>query len=67
MENVGTKLEQPQALVTLVEEFVEASLDTIELERKLPYDIGWRAHAQYLKGLQREANAVLAKLVARHS
>jgi hypothetical protein len=58
------ELGHPTALVTLVEEFVEAALDTIELALDPPEDIVWRSHAEYLKGLLREANVMLAHLDA---
>jgi hypothetical protein len=50
-------------LVALVEELVDASLDTIELALDSPAESEWPPHVEYLKALQRQANGVLAALV----
>jgi hypothetical protein len=51
-------------LLTLVEELVDATVDTIEMMLESPSDIRSRSHADYLQRLQREANAMLAELSA---
>jgi hypothetical protein len=53
----------PQApLVVLVEELLDAQLDTIELALDLAPDPQWAGHRDYLKRLRREADALLARL-----
>jgi hypothetical protein len=67
---VPDQLTEPNTLLVLLEEYVSATLDTICLcvagEPETPAEVSgglaWRAHLEYLKGLQREANAQLAAL-----
>ncbi len=55
-----------ETLVALVQEYVHATLDTVQLVvgGGIPADPGrelaWAAHLDYLKRLQREAHTVLA-------
>lgn len=55
-----------ETLIALVEEYVDATLDTVHLVlgAGMPADPGrelaWAAHLEYLKRLQRVAHTVLA-------
>jgi len=55
-------MDAQEQLVVLVEELLEAHLDTIEMALELGPDPDWASHGDYLKRLQREARAVLARL-----
>jgi hypothetical protein len=60
----GSELEQllTSRLVTLVEELLDAHLDTIQLGDELCFDGTWRVHLDYLRALQRRGSEVVADL-----
>lgn len=51
-------------LITLVEELLDALLDTVELTGKHPVELEWRAHLEYLRALERRGQALLASFQA---
>ena len=53
----------PPSLVIMIEELLEAHVDTIELALELPPELGWDRHIEYLQALQREMSALLAGLL----
>lgn len=51
-------------LTELLEELLDAHLDTIELAPWAPVDPRWQAHLEYLRALQRRSCELLAVEVA---
>jgi hypothetical protein len=50
-------------LLALVEELLEAQLDTVELALEdSDTNVRWRGHVQYLQGLRRHGETLLARL-----
>jgi hypothetical protein len=49
-------------LLLLVDELLEASLDTVELTLERAPDREWSRHGDYLMRLQREAQALLSRI-----
>lgn len=47
-------------LVELVDELLEAHVDTIDMADRLIGDSGWELHVRYLQALQRAGQAMLA-------
>jgi hypothetical protein len=50
-------------LIELVEELVDAHLDTIEMALELKVE-GWGSHVEYLQALRRHANSLVSELAA---
>ncbi len=55
---------RPQVLVEIVDELCEAHLDTIELATNAAMTPEWHRHVDYLRALQRETRALLARAAA---
>jgi hypothetical protein len=51
-------------LVCLVEELLDAPLDTVEMVLDCGPDADWLSHVEYLKGLQRHGRAAIARTTA---
>ena len=49
-------------VATLIYELLDAHYDTAEMAAELPSDAVWEAHVDYLRALQREGRAVLARM-----
>jgi hypothetical protein len=49
-----------QSLDALLDELVEAHIDTIEMLVDYEHDPSWSSHAQYLRGLVRHAKRLTA-------
>jgi hypothetical protein len=64
-----TSVGQPE-VVALIYELLDAHNDTAQLADELPSDPCWEAHLDYLRALQREGRATLARMslegCARH-
>ena len=54
-------LDSEHVMVALIEEMIDANLDTINLLLARPDTTPWAGHADYLSALNREANALLAR------
>jgi hypothetical protein len=48
-------------LIDLMQELLDAHLDTIEMAADLPADADWASHADYLQRLRQAACGVLAR------
>ncbi|WCB96510.1 hypothetical protein DSM104299_05269 [Baekduia alba] len=55
------------ALLWLLDELLEAHLDTVEMILGGQSDADWTSHAEYLKGLQRLGRATIARACAQRS
>ena len=49
-------------VVELLEELLEANMDTVDLVGDAGTDVAWRSHVEYLRALHRHGAAVLARL-----
>jgi hypothetical protein len=50
------------SLITLLNELLDAHVDTIELALGLEGDIAWSMHLEYLRALQRQGQMALARI-----
>jgi len=50
------------ALTRLVHELLDAHVDTVELALGYEDDIAWNMHLGYLRALQRQSQALLARI-----
>jgi hypothetical protein len=53
-------------VATLIYELLDAHCDTVEMGADLASDVRWEAHLDYLRALQREGRAVLARMPVEH-
>jgi hypothetical protein len=60
----STKLSEPDQVVELVYELLDAHSDTAKLASELPANQSWDAHLDYLRTLQRRGREVLAQTSA---
>ena len=59
---MSIRVEAPPAFVLLLEELLDANLDTIEKVLGDGLDFDWLRHVDYLRALHRQGEAVLARL-----
>jgi hypothetical protein len=62
METLGTGT--PPRVLELVDELLDAHVDTLQLAQQLVDDPKWSAHSAYLRDLQRIGREELARLTA---
>jgi hypothetical protein len=49
-------------LTTLVDELLDAHVDTVELALGFEDDLAWNVHLEYLRALQRQGQMLLARI-----
>jgi hypothetical protein len=51
-------------MARLVQELLDAHMDTVELALGLEDDLAWNMHLAYLRALQRQSRGLLARICA---